>query len=70
MTRNVGTVDRVIRLVTGAVLIALAFFSGMSFFDSQPVTIVSTVVGLVLVGTALVNFCPLYRLLGIRTCRI
>jgi hypothetical protein len=29
-----------------------------------------TVVGLIMVGTALFRFCPLYRLLGMNTCEV
>lgn len=63
MTRNEGTVDRAIRGVAG---VAALVYGGMSL-DST-VGIVAAVVGVVLVGTAAVGFCPLYRLVGVNTC--
>lgn len=60
MQRNIGTTDRNIRLVAGVLLLALALFGPRS-----PVGYL----GLALIATAMVNFCPLYRLLGINTCR-
>jgi hypothetical protein len=60
MTRNVGTTDRSLRLVAGIALLALAFVG--------PKTPIGYL-GFVLIATALINFCPLYSLLGISTCR-
>lgn len=64
-TNNVGSTDKMIRIVAGIVLIGLAFlkFGGLS----ATLGIVTLVVGAVLVVTALINFCPAYRLLGLRT---
>ena len=67
MTLNVGTVDRLIRLILGVVLIAAPFVAG---FASTTATVIAVVVGLVLIGTAAMRFCPLYRLLGMSTCKI
>jgi hypothetical protein len=54
---NVGTVDRVIRLLLGVLLLGLygALESPWKYF---------TLLGLVLVATALSSVCPLYRLIG------
>lgn len=60
MTRNMGSTDRTIRLVAGFALLLLAFVG--------PKTPIGYL-GLVLIGTALVRFCPLYPLLGINTNR-
>lgn len=61
MSSNVGTVDRVLRILVGLVLIALVFVGPKTDWGW---------LGLVPLLTALVGFCPLYRLLGIRTCRV
>ena len=66
MPTNVGTADRLIRIILGLVLIVLPFISAWSTLG----TIVSAVFGAVLVVTALVRFCPLYRLIGVRTCKV
>lgn len=62
MTRNMGTIDRVIRFVAGLGLLGLygALDAPWKYF---------TLFGLVLLGTALTGVCPLYSLLGINTCR-
>ncbi|MFT5721043.1 MAG: hypothetical protein ACI9W6_001355 [Motiliproteus sp.] len=69
MTTNIGTIDRVFRLVLGIVLLAVQFVSGLSMFESSTATIVALVVGAVMIVTAAIKFCPLYRLLGLRTCK-
>ena len=67
MTINVGTTDRVLRAVAGLILLALPFATA-AVAPSSGLGILLIVVGLVLVGTAALRFCPLYRLFGIRTC--
>ena len=66
MYANVGSADRLIRIILGLVLIALAFVLAWGTLG----TIVSALIGAVLVITALVRFCPAYRLLGIHTCKV
>lgn len=61
MAANVGGIDKTLRIVVGLVLIA-AFF-----VLEGPVRWVG-LVGLVALGTGLMNFCPLYSILGINTC--
>jgi len=70
MAKNVGSVDKFIRLIAGVVLIALPFISGIALFDNATMSIAAVVVGAVFIGTALFSFCPLYRVLGIRTCKV
>lgn len=59
MSRNVGTVDRVLRIVVGLALIALAATGTIGAWGW---------IGVVPVLTALVGFCPAYTLLGLSTC--
>ena len=61
MAANVGGIDKTLRIGVGLVLIA-AFF-----VLEGPVRWVG-LVGLVALGTGLMNFCPLYSILGINTC--
>lgn len=70
MGKNIGSVDRILRLIVGALLLVLPFASGIEMFDTGPMKFGTAIVGLVLVFTALVKFCPLYRIFGIRTCKI
>jgi Inner membrane protein YgaP-like, transmembrane domain len=70
MTANVGNIDRVLRFIVGFALIALPFLGSVDFLATGALKWLSVVVGLVLVATAGMKFCPIYRLLGIRTCRV
>ena len=56
---NEGDVDRLVRLVVGLFLLFGVFLGPKSPWCW---------LGLVPVTTALVGFCPLYRLLGVSTC--
>lgn len=63
MKPNMGTVDRVIRGLVGAAAIAawpLGILQGTA-------AIVVAIIGVVLVATALLRWCPPYDLLGINT---
>ncbi len=63
MKANEGTADRAIRVV-------LALAAGLGAILAGPTTvlgIVLMVVGAVLLFTAAVGFCPLYRVIGIST---
>lgn len=70
MTANLGTIDRIIRFVIGIVLLALPFVSNMAMFATPWVSIVSVVLGIIMLGTSAIRFCPLYRIFGIRTCAL
>lgn len=70
MSMNVGTTDRALRALAGLVLIALALFSGFAVFDGAVLKYGAVIVGLVLIATAAMRFCPLYTVLGIRTCKV
>jgi hypothetical protein len=63
MTHNVGTVDRAVRAVLGLGALVWAFSAGLG----SALGIVLVVVAVVLLVTAAVGFCPLYRLIGIST---
>jgi len=65
---NVGTIDRLFRLAVGTLLILLPYITTLELW-SQPVARFGIpIVGAVLIFTALVRFCPLYRLIGASTC--
>lgn len=56
---NEGTIDRVLRILVGIALIAIVFVGPKTPWGW---------VGLVPLLTGLVGTCPLYTILGIRTC--
>lgn len=55
MNKNIGSVDRVIRIIIGIVLIALTLNGNIGAWGW---------IGIIPIATALINFCPLYRILG------
>lgn len=70
MTTNLGNIDRIVRALLGIVLLAAPFASGLAIFNGNAATIISVLAGLVMLGTAAVKFCPLYRIFGTRACKI
>lgn len=69
MTINVGTPDRIVRVVLGLLLIAAPFLTGWALFSNPVWTWGAVIVGLVLVVTGAVRFCPAYRLFNISTAK-
>ncbi len=57
-TTNVGSVDRIIRIVLGLALIALAVTGAFSPWGY---------IGVILVVTAFLKFCPAYAIVGMKT---
>lgn len=54
--KNMGTTDRIVRFVLAVVLLIAAFTMPMSSVLST----ILIILGVVLIGTSLVSFCPLY----------
>lgn len=59
-TANVGTADRIIRILLGALLVGLVLAGQIGLWGW---------LGVVLIATAFLKFCPAYALLGLRTCQ-
>jgi hypothetical protein len=65
--KNVGTIDRLIRAVVGILLIAAPLLWPVPLFAAAWAFWLSIAVGVVLLGTAAISFCPIYAALGMRT---
>lgn len=61
MEKNLGTADRAVRAVVGVVVFAGCF--------TWPHTIWG-MLGVVPFSTAVLGYCPVYRLFGIRSCPV
>lgn len=61
MIRNVGNIDKTIRLVAGIVLVAF----GVLGLGASALGITAMVVGAVLIATGVMNFCPAFKMFGI-----
>ena len=59
MTRNIGTIDRILRTVVGLGAIALVFVGPQTSWGW---------LGLLPLATVVLGWCPPYALLGINTC--
>lgn len=70
MNANLGNPDRLIRALLGLALIVLPLINVPKIWSSGAFAYGSMAVGLVLVLTALFRFCPLYRILGLSTCKL
>ena len=57
---NVGSIDRILRIVLGVVLIALVFVGPKTPWGW---------IGVIPLATGLFSTCPIYSLIGIQTCR-
>lgn len=66
MVKNIGSADKMIRLIIAAIVIAL-YFTGTV---TGTLGIVLLVVAGVLVLTSFISFCPLYAMLGINSCPV
>jgi hypothetical protein len=60
MKTNVGTLDRIIRLTAGIVLIGLTLTGTIGMWGW---------IGVVPLATSLIGYCPAYPLLGMNTCK-
>ena len=63
MKKNVGTIDRTIRGLAGIALVAAYFLGAVQ----GTLGIVALVFGFVLIGTAVIGWCPPYNLIGLDT---
>ena len=66
MKKNMGSVDKGIR-VSVAIIIALLYM-----FDIIQGTLAYVLMGIAIIFlvTSFINFCPVYALLGINTCKV
>lgn len=60
LKKNVGNIDSIIRVVLGALAVAIGFYYGGYW-------LLLGIVGLILVSSGTISFCPVYRLMKIST---
>ena len=66
MKKNMGTIDRIIRLAMAVVIIIL-YLTGTV---PGVIGIILIVIALIFAVTSFMGFCPLYTLLKISTCKV
>lgn len=60
MEKNIGNLDKAVRVLVGLVLIALVFVGPQTPWGW---------VGVPVIAIALFGWCPLYSVLGVKTCK-
>ncbi len=60
--KNIGKLDKIIRIIIGIGLLSLLFIleGNIKFFG---------LIGIIPLLTAAINYCPLYSVFGIKTCK-
>lgn len=66
MNKNMGKIDKTIRLILALIIAALYF--GNIINGAIGITLVA--LAIIFAVTSFINFCPLYTLFGINTCSI
>ncbi|WP_386083902.1 DUF2892 domain-containing protein [Vreelandella sp. F11] len=61
MSRNIGGIDKILRILVGIVLIVLALTGTIGVWGW---------IGVLPLATGLFNYCPAYKLFGLNTCKI
>ena len=64
MTRNINTLDKQVRIGLSVILVIV----GVLLSSSTLGLIIPVAVAVILTATVFLNFCPIYRMLGISTC--
>ncbi len=65
MKKNIGTIDRIVRILIAAMIIYLYF----SNVISGTMGIILIAISAVLVITSIISFCPLFFLLGLKSTK-
>jgi Protein of unknown function (DUF2892) len=66
MKKNMGSTDRIIRIIIAAIF-AILYFTGTV---TGTIGLVLLVLGGVFVLTSFMSFCPLYSIFGMSTCPV
>ncbi|QED49872.1 YgaP family membrane protein [Cytobacillus dafuensis] len=61
MKVNIGSPDRILRLVLGVLMLGLFMLDGNVKYLG--------ILGIVFILTSIIRFCPLYTIFGINTCK-
>jgi hypothetical protein len=64
MKKNLGTADRIVRILLALVFGALYFTGTVTGITG----VILVVLGAIFLGTAFISWCPIYAALGLKTC--
>lgn len=63
MGKNIGSTEKIIRIVIAIIAFIVAYFAGLS----PTLSYIAYGVGALALITGLINFCPLWAVLGVKT---
>ena len=66
MKKNMGSLDKGVRIVLAIIVALLYYFNVIS----GTLAYVLMAVAIILLITSVINFCPLYRIIGVNSCKI
>ncbi len=66
MIKNIATFDRIGRVAFGIIVLAMFLLGKIS----GVLAISLGALSLIFLGTSLLGFCPIYKMLGISTCKV
>lgn len=66
MKKNLGSLDKKVRILIAIVVAALYYFNVIG----GTLAYILIAVAIILLVTSFINFCPLYTILGVNTCKI
>jgi Protein of unknown function (DUF2892) len=66
MKKNMGSTDKIVRIILAAVFATL-YFTGTV---TGTLGLVLVILGGVFLATSLISFCPLYSIFGMSTCPV
>lgn len=64
MTCNVGGIERSIRILLGILMLGIGALANLSLLG----TAITLVLGTIALVTGVIEYCPLWTLLGVNTC--
>jgi hypothetical protein len=64
MKKNIGKIDKIVRMVAALILLALYFSDSLQ----GSIGGFMVVLAIILIATVIVSFCPIYALVGLNTC--
>ncbi len=63
ISKNVGSIDRTLRLILGIIALAYSIYYGIGSL----ISLIILILGIVLILTAVVSYCPIYTILKFDT---
>lgn len=67
MRRNMGSIDRGLRIIVAALLVIVAYTVPMA--SAGPLHWLALAIAVVFILTSIMGNCPLYSIIGLKTCR-